>query len=139
MVSEYDKKVDTFLKQEKVRVKIDKVGNKPYFAGEKESRDVYKVTLNKDGKKVSYNYGQSIYASEKGEKPTNAEVLYAFKQDKSSMSNTSSYQDFLSEYGYEDNKESKKIYSQLGKNSEKYDKVFNKSEDEKLDKIYEDY
>ena len=131
----YEKKTENFLKEKNIKLNISKVGTKPYFVGEKENRDVYKVTLDKDGKKVSYTYGASINDTWKGRKPTKGEVLYAFSRDKYE----GSYDDFLGDYGYENNKESKKIYSLITKNSEKYDKIFTEEDKEKLDEIYEDF
>lgn len=73
-------------------------GYRPHFAGETVSRDVYRVTLfrpNGHGKKqVSFLFGQSEYATRKGEKPGLYDILASL-----TCADPGTFEEFSAEYG----------------------------------------
>lgn len=139
MSSAYDTKVDNFLKKENIKYGQTYKGNKPLFEGESDSRDIYEITLNKNGKRTSFQFGNSLYASKKGEKPKKADTLYVLKSDYDAYNSVTDARDFAETFGYEDQRQANKIYKKLEVNANKYDKMFNQQEKQKLDKIFEDY
>jgi hypothetical protein len=60
MTTDYQKQGIDFLEKTGTTFKAEKIGHFPYFEDDKESRDVYQVTLTRNGKTYSFRFGQSI-------------------------------------------------------------------------------
>lgn len=60
MKNDYLKQANDFLTKTNTTFKCEFVKNDFYFAGDKEKRDIYKITLSRGGRKYSFNFGQSI-------------------------------------------------------------------------------
>lgn len=63
-INEYEKQAQKFLEQTQTIFKAELVGHDKYFSEDKESRDIYKITLERKGKKpFVFRFGQSIVHS----------------------------------------------------------------------------
>ena len=56
----YEKQAIDFLAKTNVAFKTEFVKNAPYFADDKESRDIYQITLTRGERTYSFKFGQSI-------------------------------------------------------------------------------
>lgn len=63
MKNDYLKQAEDFLLKTNTKFKCEFVKNDFYFAGDKEKRDIYKITLSRGGREYSFNFGQSIINS----------------------------------------------------------------------------
>lgn len=61
----YLKSATDFLKKTKVSFKCEFLKNDFHFDGDKEKRDIYKITFKRGERKFSLNFGQSIAKSKK--------------------------------------------------------------------------
>ena len=59
-MDEYEKQADEFLKKTNTKIKKKYIGHKPYFADDKESRDVYEITLTRGNRSYTFTFGQSL-------------------------------------------------------------------------------
>jgi len=130
--SEYDKQANKFLKDTNTKFSIKYLKHDKYFPDDKESRDIYRFRLTKDGKTYSGTFGQSINGSQKGEVPRPYEVL-------SSLGNNvghgeyQSFEEFCDTFGYDYNyKNAKKIYKAVEKERQGLNKLYSKEELDKL-------
>lgn len=60
-MSEYTEQAEIFLAATGTTMECVKLGTFPYFDGDKESRDVFYITLKRGGKVYSFKFGDSIY------------------------------------------------------------------------------
>lgn len=65
---DYQKQGTDFLTDTKTKMTVDYIGYDFYFDDDKEKRDIYRITLERNGKKYSFNFGQSINRSNKKDK-----------------------------------------------------------------------
>ena len=63
MKTDYQKQGADFLTETGTTFKADFVGNDYHFDDDKEKRDIYRVTLERNGRKYSFRFGQSIVNS----------------------------------------------------------------------------
>lgn len=68
MTNDYVKQAEDFLKATGTELIIVYVEHNRYFMDDKESRDIYRFTLSRNGKSYSARFGQSI--ASKGIQPT---------------------------------------------------------------------
>ena len=100
----YQKQAIDFAKKHGVKLKINSVEYKKHFATDKENRYVFNITLSRNGKKYTLNFGQSI--KEGNNEPTMYDVLCCVKKY-----GYESFEDFCSSMGYDDDSRSAhKIY-----------------------------
>ncbi len=89
------------------------IGTRPYFAGDKESRDVYSVTLTRGQKSYTFTYGDSIAKSQKirfGEAYRTKLKAYDVLACLTKYEPESNIDDFASEYGYTKISEALRVY-----------------------------
>jgi len=127
--NEYEKQANDFLEKNGVTFKAELLGYFPHFDDDKESRDVYQITLTRGDKVYSFRFGQSIACSATKEKqdklkseyynikdrykiresikaPTAYDVLTAVQKY-----DVGTFSDFCSEFGYDsDSRKAEKIY-----------------------------
>ena len=60
----YEKQANDFLNTTGTTFKAEKIGYGKYFSDDKGSRDIYQITLTRNGKTYSFRFGQSIKNSE---------------------------------------------------------------------------
>lgn len=122
-ISTYEKQALDFAKKHGVKmiVKHKKFGS--HFAGEKDKRHIFRITLKRNGKQFSFDFGQSIAAGNK--EPNLYDILACLtKYD------VGSFEDFCGDFGYEfytkgEENKIKKIYNAVCKEFENVDKLFN--------------
>ncbi|HUS51178.1 MAG TPA: hypothetical protein VMZ91_13505 [Candidatus Paceibacterota bacterium] len=130
--SEYDKQANKFLKETNTTFKIRFVKHDKYFPDDKESRDIYRFTLMKNGKTYSGTFGQSIAGSEKKEIPSAYSVLSSLGADRFE----GSFQEFAGEYGYdEDSMNAYKTYKAVQKQNEGMKNLYSEQELDNLSEI----
>ena len=116
-MNEYEKQAQDFLFKSGTTFKAKYVKHDLYFADDKEPRDIYRITLKRNGETYSFKFGQSIANSDYGKtSPTAYDVLAALtKYDPENFDN------FCSEYGYDtDSRKAEKIYKAVQK---EYDNI----------------
>lgn len=62
--TDYEKQAADFLEKAGATIEVKLVGNDYYFDGDKETRDIYRITIQRKGRKPwSFRFGQSIAKS----------------------------------------------------------------------------
>lgn len=112
MINNYEAKANEFLKAHGATIKLDYIGRAKYFDGDKQPRNIYKFVIKRNGKQYSAKFGDSLYNTECGKKPSAYDILACLTKYEPS----SDILDFASEYGYT-------IYDREGYNRAK--KIFN--------------
>lgn len=104
--TDYEKQAQDFLKETGATIKIKFKKNDFYFADDKETRDIYRINLKRDGKSYNFDFGASLNDTKLKTAPTAYDVLSALtKYD------VGSFEDFCSEFGYDnDSRKAKKTY-----------------------------
>jgi len=140
--NEYHTHAQRFLNDTGASLHVLHMGNKSHFPSDKKkgvTRDVYKVTLkNKDGDSYSFNWGNSINATNKGEKPSTYDILSSISM---SVSDPGSFEDYAENYNhdkYDDygrpNKEAMREYKAVLKEHKGITRLFDQ---EGLDRLSE--
>lgn len=108
MMNNYDEMAMEFCNKYGVKVKIEFEGYKKYFEDDKQCRNVYKVLIIRNGKRMTVHFGDSIKNTEKGIEPSVYDILSCLQKY-----DCGSFDNFCSEYGYDQYKLSqyKKIMS----------------------------
>jgi hypothetical protein len=104
--NEYTKQADDFLKETgaTIKIKFKKYGK--HFDDDKQSRNIYRINLKRDGKSYNFDFGQSIDSTEKNEAPTSYDILSCLQKY-----DVGSFEDFCSDFGYDnDSRKAKKTY-----------------------------
>ena len=90
----YLQQANDFAKKHNVKMKINSVNYCKHFSDDKEERYVFIITLSRNGKKYTFNFGQSIAAGSK--EPTMYDILTCLEKYESR-----DFEDFCSNYGYD--------------------------------------
>ena len=129
MGSEYETQAENFLKETKTTFKAKFLKNDFYFPDDKEARDIYKITLKKEGKSYSFKFGQSI--AEKGEIPTAYTVLSGLTKYE-----PDTFENFCSDFGYDtDSRKAEKTYKAVLKEWENINRLYTPGQIEKMQEI----
>lgn len=98
------------------------------------SGNAYRVTLTRNGVKVGFIFNDNIYnESDKND------FIYSLLSDSQAYENARDLTDFMLAFGYTDAKQAKQVYNACKKQSERLHKLFNTTEIETLEKIFENY
>lgn len=98
------------------------------------SGNAYRVTLTRNGVKVGFIFNDNNYnESDKND------YIYSLLRDSQAYEYTYNLADFMNEYGYTDDTQAKQVYNACKKQSERLHKLFNNTEIETLEKIFENY
>ena len=109
-----------------LKMKVGASEYKKHLIGDKESRYVFKITLKKDGKQYTFNFGQSI--AEGSNEPTLYDILCCLQKY-----DVGTFEEFCSEFGYDnDSRQAEKIYKGVVKEFEGMERLFNSEELELL-------
>ena len=131
MTTNYEHQANDFLSKTNTSIKIEFLKYGSHFTGEKECRNIYKVKIKRENKSFSFNFGQSINATSKGEKPTNYDILACLQKY-----DVGSFDDFCSEFGYdEDSRKAEKTYNGVCKEYNNVCKIWSEEEIELLQEI----
>lgn len=131
-MSEYTEQAENFLAKHNMTFRAVYVDHAPYFDDDKESRDIYNLTITaKDTrKKFTVRFGQSINGTQKGDIPTAYDMLTSITK-----SDPYTFEDFCSEYGYdEDSRQAEKTYKAVKREWVKVSRFFT---DEQLEEMQE--
>ena len=105
-----------------------------YFPGDKEVRNIYRVTITNRGQQASFKFGDSIANTQEHKPLTIDSILTCVKGDYfSTKEQYPTFEDFADGFGYErDSRLAEKIYKRCLKQAEKLHRVFTQEEIEKL-------
>lgn len=117
-MSEYTEQAEDFMKNTGTKIKIDYLKYDYHFVDDKEMRDIYRITLSRNGERMSFNFGQSI--SNRGIEPNAYDVLACLtKYD------PDSFEEFCHEFGYDtDSRKAEKIYKAVCKEWNSVNRLF---------------
>jgi hypothetical protein len=147
-MNDYQKQANDFMAKTGTKFNAELIGHDKYFDDDKYSRDIYKITLERNGKKYSFHFGQSV-ANSKGpeyeKKLNNAQGFMEQVKIKKQVKAPSAYDvlscvtkndpgtfdDFCSDFGYDtDSRTAEKIYFDVQKEWKEINKMFNDVMDE---------
>lgn len=123
-LNEYQKQALIFQIKYKVGFKTEWLKYGKHFEDDKQPRHIFKVTLSRNGKRFSFNFGQSI--ADDAKHPDLYSVLACLtKYD------VGTFEDFCNDFGYEMyNESSMKIYKAVCKEFSNVEKLFGDCLDE---------
>ncbi len=108
-LSSYEQQAIDFLNSTNTKFKAVYLKHDFYFLGDKQRRDIYRITLIRTGKRYSLTFGQSIAGA--GKTPTPYDVLACLQKY-----DVGTFEDFCGEFGYdEDSRNAEKIYKAVCK------------------------
>lgn len=108
-----------------LKMKVGASTHKKHFESDTQKRYVFKVTLRKDNKQFTFDFGQSI--AEGSNEPTLYSVLSCLQKY-----DVGSFEDFCGEFGYECTKANERIYKAVVREFENMERLFNEEELELL-------
>lgn len=98
------------------------------------SGNAYRVTLTRNGVKVGFVFNDNIYnESDKND------FIYSLLRDSQAYENARDLTDFMLDFGYDNIPQAKQVYTACKKQSERLHKLFNSTEIEILENIFENY
>ena len=109
MMSKYERQAKDFLKKTGAKMTISFKDCAPYFEGEKEYRNIYRIRIDRNGKSWSFNFGDSIANKNNGDRPTAYDVLACITK----YEPPADVWDFAEEYGY--NIDSRQEYNKVNR------------------------
>lgn len=154
---DYNKQGEYFLTSTNTKMDISYKGYDYHFAGDKDKRDIYTITLSRNSRKYTFDFGQSIHHSGRfilGYKkipggyqmreikpnpnysqPTAYDILTCLQKY-----DAGTFDNFISEFGYEfssvsEYKAIKKIYKAVCKEFDNVQKLWSEEEIEQLQEI----
>lgn len=131
----YQRQAEQIAKQLKLTMTAEFVKHGLYFPDDNEPRDIYEITLSKDGRDYTFNFGQSIACSGKNPEysvPTLYDVLACLtKYD------PGTFEDFCSEFGYNtDSVTARKTYDSVREEWLNMERLFSAKDIELLQEIW---
>lgn len=105
-----------------------------YFPDDKESRNIYRVTISNRGKRISFRFGDSINSTREGKELDDDSILGCVKGDYyCTKEYYLTFEDFADGFGYDrDSRKAEKTYKQCLKQGENLHRVFTQEDIEKL-------
>lgn len=131
---DYQKQAKDFCEKYNVKITSRFIGNDYHFKDDKETRDIYEVTISREGETIKLRFGQSIANSgtkfKKGKKPTEYEVLCCLQKYP-----LESFKTWCYEFGYdEDSRSALETYLACQK---EYDNVVSLFDDDSIEELKE--
>jgi len=126
--SEDKEKLKELLKELKVSVEF--LGLQQHFADDKEEREVLKVTIERNNREISFDFGMSLNDTAKKVKEPLKDMLYSILACISSEFYCPiDHEDFCDEYGYDvDSIKAKEFWINCLKQSARLERIFTESE-----------
>lgn len=142
-MDKYIKQAQDFLKKTGTKLDIEYIGHGQHFEDDKETRDIYRFTIKREGRKYTAKFGQSIVhsGSSSGPKdkryegnrqaPSAYDILACLtKYD------PGTFEDFCADYGYDpDSRKSERTYFAVQKEWDGVRRIWNEKEREELAEI----
>ena len=125
---DYQKKATDFAEKYGLTLKIGKPTYKKYFPSDQYERFVFPCTLQRNGEKYKFKFGQS--SAKRSEEPTMYDILSCVQ-----LYDVGSFEDFCDEFGYDyefDRRKAEKIYKAVCEEYEAMLRLFPESEDEEV-------
>ena len=117
-MTNYTKQAENFAAKHNVKMQINSVNYGKHFADDKESRFIFNITLKRNRKQYTFNFGQSIAAGRK--EPTMYDILTCLEKYESI-----DFEDFCSNYGYDsDSRKAYKTYLAVKKEHSAVKRLF---------------
>lgn len=131
-MSEYTQKAEDFLTAHSLKFRSVFLEYGPYFPGETESRNIYRLTISGKGRgRYSTKFGQSINGTMKSEEPTAYDLLTCLTKN-----DPGAFEDFCSEFGYDiDSRTAERTYKAVKRDWQKVEQFFTPEEIEELQEI----
>ena len=118
ILSSYELQAENFATTHSVKMQINSVKYGKHFVDDKEPRYIFNITLKRNRKQYSFNFGQSIAAG--SQEPTIYDILACLEKYESI-----DFADFCSNYGYnEDSRKAYKIYLAVKKEYNAANRLF---------------
>lgn len=116
---DYQQQANDFATKHNVKLKINRTTYGKHFSEDKESRYIFNCTLTRNGKRYTFNFGQSIAAG--NTKPTMYDILTCLTKY-----NPETFENFCSEYGYNtDSINAQKTYKAVKREFNGVNRLFN--------------
>jgi len=113
------------LNQTKITAKYLRTGK--YFPEDKDYRNIWKITIKRNGKTISFTFGSSMVDTWENKEPVLYDILSSVGLDYSM--GKYDFNEFCDELGYDnDSIKAHKTYKQCVKHSEKLEKIFDEYE-----------
>lgn len=130
-ISAYDQQAIDLLNKLGVTFSAKYLTHDFHFEDDRETRDIYRLTLSRGKERISFKFGQSIYGSNKGEIPSAYDLLSCIQKN-----DPGSFNNFCSDFGYdEDSRKAYSVYKGVVKEWEKVERFFTPDEIEELCEI----
>ena len=109
--SEYDIQAENFLEKTGAKIEVEFLKNAFHFEDDKETRDIYKITLSRGRQNFVFDFGQSLFRSDSNNPnfaiPSFYDILSCLTKY-----NPGTFKDFCSDYGYDaDSRKAEKTYN----------------------------
>lgn len=130
-ISEYEQTAIDFLNKHGIKFSSKFIKYGRHFDDDKESRNIYRLTLSRDKNRISFRFGQSLAETENDTEPTAYALLTCLTKYE-----PGSFNDFCSEYGYDsDSRKAYKTYKEVCKEWQKVESFFTSEELEEIQEI----
>lgn len=131
MDTKYNEQALKFLKDTNTKCIIKYIGYGPHFEDDKESRNIYRVTLKRHGRSYSFKFGDSIADTREGKEPSEYDVLSCLQKH-----DIGTFEDFCGEFGYDtDSRKALKTYHAVEREYKGVCRIWNEAEREQLAEI----
>ena len=121
----YQKQTENILQKMGVKFSSEYITHDYHFEDDKETRDIYRCTFKRDGKRFSIRFGQSLKESNYGNaNPTAYDVVSCLIKN-----DPDTFENFCAEFGYDtDSRKAEKIYRAVCEEWEKVSAFFTEKE-----------
>lgn len=113
----YQEQANQFAQKHGVKLSILDVKYGKHFHNDKNSRYIFKCKLSRNKKSYTFNFGQNVYSG--NTEPTMYDVLTCLQKY-----DVGDFKDFCGEFGYEENRDSKKVYNAVVKEYNAVERLF---------------
>ena len=150
-MNKYEQQAQDFLTNTNTKLEIEYIGHGPFWEDDKESRDIYRFTIKKDGRQYSSKFGASIVNSGTAKEaivrqvggPNHGKIIRKRQAPRAydilaclTKYDPGTFEDFCAEYGYDtDSRKAEKAYFSVQKEWEGVRRIWNEKEREQLAEI----
>lgn len=131
MKTEYEKQAEDFLSKTGTKLTVKFKTYDKYFADDKESRNIYNITLRRGKKSYTFTFGASINDTQNNIEPSAYDVLACLEKCE-----YTDFEDFCCQLGYDvDSRKAEKTYKACKKQYERLTDLFDEAEMMELQEI----
>lgn len=131
------------MRTQDIKISFKDEGYRPYFSDESDSRNVYRVFVSYNGKKISFLFGDSLHNTENNKTPMShykeyrRDILEIITSDYyCTLDYYPTYSDFAKEFGYDaDSIKGLKLYKRCIRQGDKLHKLFSDSDMQYIQKV----